>query len=115
MLSFVGTALFKLGIPGDLSQFWVAFEMETFDENRRHSDGIIQQTQKKKPHSLSQIPESQAKGAEMTTLSLMTRIRDVWGTSQELCNLKGQVELQLEKQNQINEWISLSQWQGMLF
>lgn len=36
--------------------------METFDENRRHSDGIIQQTQKKKPHSLSQIPESQAKG-----------------------------------------------------
>lgn len=50
MLSFVSTALFKLGIPGDLSQFWVAFEMETFDENRRDSDGIIQQLQK---HTLS--------------------------------------------------------------
>lgn len=56
MLSFVGTALFKLGIAGDLSQFWVAFEMETFDENRRHSDGIIQQTQKKN-HTAS--PRSQ--------------------------------------------------------
>lgn len=83
--------------------------METFDENRRHSDGIIQQTQKKKHTASPRSQNPKQRGAEMTPLSLMTRIRDVWGTSQELCNLKGQVELQLEKQNQINEWISLSQ------
>lgn len=73
MLSFVGTVLFKLGIPGDLSQFWVAFEMETFDENRIQNDGIIQQTQN--TYTLSKIPETKAKWAEMIALFRMIGLR----------------------------------------
>lgn len=95
MLSFVGTALFKLGIPGDLSQFWVAFEMETFDENRIQNDSIIQQTQN--TYTLSKIPETKAKWAEMIALFQMIGLRDVCRTSQGLYNPKGQVEVELEK------------------
>lgn len=69
--------------------------METFDENRIQNDGIIQQTQN--TYTLSNIPETKAKWAEMIALFRMIGLRDVCRTSQGLYNPKGQVEVELEK------------------
>lgn len=69
--------------------------METFDESRIQNDGTIQQTQN--TYTLSKIPETKAKWAEMIALFRMTGLRDVCGTSQGLYNPKGQVELELER------------------